>query len=536
MIHNNLILILILLFGITILVMVGQKLKIAYPIFLVLAGLIIGFIPGMPRITVRHDLIFLIFLPPLLYEAAWLTSWKDFWEYKGAILFMAVGLVFITSIAIAYTSVYLIPGFTLALGFVLGGIISPPDAVAASTILKGVKIPKAISAILEGESLVNDASSLIVFKFALLAVTTGTFVFHEAAVGFVSVSIFGILVGLGVGCIFYAIHRWLPTTDDIDTVLTFLAPYFMYITAEHFEVSGVMAVVAGGLFLSNQSHIIFSSNTRVKAYSVWRSITFMMNGVVFILIGLALPDIVEGLKQDGTPLTEAIGYGALLSLLAVVVRFVWLFSTANITSLVNKQSRIRYQGVTWHSNLVTVFAGMRGVVSLAAALSIPALIDERPFPMRNLILFITFVVIFFTLVVQGLLLPLIVRALNIPENKFKLPEDEQISRIKLHLIELSLRKLKSDYPAQCLHNDLMSNYKAELERSLIDKKKRMEVLHTGGVEEDSLLNYNEIMLELIKLQRRELHTLRRSKDYDDEVIRREEWRLDLEELSIEGSN
>lgn len=532
MLHDNLILILVLLLGVTFLVMVGQKLKISYPIFLVLAGLIIGFIPGMPHIKIDPNLVFLLFLPPLLYEAAWFTSWKAFWEYKGAIFLMAVGLVFITSVAVAYASVAFIPGFTLALGFLLGGIVSPPDAVAAAAVLKGMKIPKTVTALLEGESLVNDASSLIVFKFALATVTTGTFILQDAAVNFVSVAGLGIIVGLAIGGIFYAIHRWLPTTENIDTVLTLLTPYFMYIVAEHFEVSGVMAVVSGGLLLSSQSHIILTSNSRIKAVSVWSALIFLLNGVVFILIGLALPDIVAGLGPD-YPITKAIGYGVGISFLALIVRFIWLFSTSSITRIVNKRSRIRYQDLTWHSSLVIVYAGMRGVVSLAAALSIPVMItDQIPFPLRNLILFITFVVIFVTLVVQGLTLPLFIKLLKIPESKHKLPEQEQINQIKLKLVDLSLDKLVKDYQFQCTHNELMVNLKAELQHSLKEKKDTIHAFKKGEINAVDLKAYNEIVLALIQVQRDELHHLKGNKSYDDDIIRKEEWRLDLEELSI----
>ncbi|MDY0906777.1 Na+/H+ antiporter [Pedobacter sp. CFBP9032] len=532
MLHDNLILILVLLLGVTFLVMVGQKLKISYPIFLVLAGLIIGFIPGMPHIKIDPNLVFLLFLPPLLYEAAWFTSWKAFWEYKGAIFLMAVGLVFITSVAVAYASVAFIPGFTLALGFLLGGIVSPPDAVAAAAVLKGMKIPKTVTALLEGESLVNDASSLIVFKFALATVTTGTFILQDAAVNFVSVAGLGIIVGLAIGGIFYAIHRWLPTTENIDTVLTLLTPYFMYIVAEHFEVSGVMAVVSGGLLLSSQSHIILTSNSRIKAVSVWSALIFLLNGVVFILIGLALPDIVAGLGPD-YPITRAIGYGVVISFLALIVRFIWLFSTSSITRIVNKRSRIRYQDLTWHSSLVIVYAGMRGVVSLAAALSIPIMItDQIPFPLRNLILFITFVVIFVTLVVQGLTLPLFIKLLKIPEAKHKLPEQEQINQIKLKLVDLSLDKLVKDYQFQCTHNELMVNLKAELQHSLKEKKDTIHAFKKGEINAVDLKAYNEIVLALIQVQRDELHHLKGNKSYDDDIIRKEEWRLDLEELSI----
>ncbi|KLT67497.1 Na+/H+ antiporter [Pedobacter sp. BMA] len=532
MLHDNLVLILVLLLGVTLLVMLGQKIKISYPIFLVMAGLIIGFIPGMPQIKIDPNIVFLLFLPPLLYEAAWFTSWKDFWEYKGAIFLMAVGLVFITSVAVAYASVAFIPGFTLALGFLLGGIISPPDAVAAAAVLKGMKIPKAVSSLLEGESLVNDASSLIVFKFALATVTTGSFVLHEAAVSFVSVAGLGIVIGLAIGGIFYCIHRWLPTNENIDTVLTLLTPYFMYVVAEHFEASGVMAVVSGGLLLSSQSHVILTPNSRIKTVSVWSALTFMLNGVVFILIGLALPDIVRGLGPD-YPMMTAVGYGVGISFLALIVRFIWLFSTANITKVFNKKTRVRYQDLTWHSSLVIVYAGMRGVVSLAAALSIPVMISEQiPFPLRNLILFITFVVIFVTLVLQGLTLPFFIKLLKIPEAKHKLSESEQSNQIKLKLLDLSLEKLQSDYQHQCTHNELMVNLKAELQHSLVEKKDTIQAYKRGDIDKEDLSAYKKIVLELIEIQRNELHHLKHNKNFDDEIIRKEEWRLDLEELGI----
>ncbi len=535
MLHDNLILILILLLGVTFLVMIGHKLKISYPIFLVLAGLLIGFIPGFPHIKIDPDIVFLLFLPPLLYEAAWFTSWKDFWEYKGAIFLMAVGLVFITSIAVAYFTVAVIPGFTLALGFLLGGIISPPDAIAATSILKGIKIPKVLTSILEGESLVNDASSLIVFKFALATVISGNFILQDAAVGFISVAGLGIIIGLGVAGIFYLVHRYMPTTENIDTVLTLLTPYFMYIAAEHFKGSGVMAVVSGGLLLSSQSHIFLSSSARVKSASVWSSLTFMLNGVVFILIGLALPDIVSDLG-DNYPISKAIGYGVGISLLILFVRLFWILSTNKLTALVNRQTRIRYKDVTWHSNVVIVWAGMRGVVSLAAALSIPLLASNNlPFPHRNLILFITFVVIFFTLVIQGLTLPLIIRILKIPELPNKASEQEQATEIKLMLIDLSLEKLQENYDYQCKHNELIVNLKADFQKSLKEERNTLQLLKKGDIDKKDIMAYHQIMRDLISLQRDELHKLKSNKDYDDEVIRKEEWRLDLEELSLSSS-
>ena len=241
--HHTLLLVLGLLFVVFMLVMLAQRIRIAYPIFLVIAGLCISFIPGTPRLHLEPDLVFLIFMPPLLYEAAWYTSWNDFWKWKRPIVLLAFGLVFFTSTIVAYTSTATIPDFNLALGFLLGGIISPPDAVAAATVMRGMKVPKRMMTILEGESLVNDASSLIVFKFALAAVLTGVFSMQQATGQFFLVAGMGIVVGLAGAHIMYVIHRFLPTTPAIDAALTIMTPYILFLTAEQVGFSGVVAVV-----------------------------------------------------------------------------------------------------------------------------------------------------------------------------------------------------------------------------------------------------------------------------------------------------
>ena len=247
MLHEHLLLIISLLFGIAFLTMVSNKLKISYPILLVISGLLISMIPGVPVITLDPDLVFLIFLPPLLYAAAWNTSWKEFWKAKRPISLLAFGLVIFTSAAVALVSNAIIPGFSLAFGFLLGGIISPPDAVAATSVLQGLKVPKRVTTILEGESLVNDASSLIVFRFALAAIITGQFELWTATQTFALVAFMGIVVGVGIATIVYFIHRFFPTTASIDAAITLITPYIMYLTAEHFHFSGVLAVVSGGL-------------------------------------------------------------------------------------------------------------------------------------------------------------------------------------------------------------------------------------------------------------------------------------------------
>jgi len=322
--HHDILLILGLLFAVFLLVMLAQRIKVAYPIFLVLAGLSISFIPGIPMLHLDPELIFLIFLPPLLYEAAWYTSWKDFWKWKRPIALLAFGLVFFTSMMVAYASVNIIPGFTLALGFLLGGIVSPPDAVAAATVLKGMKVPKRILVILEGESLVNDASSLIVFRFALAAVLTGFFSLQEATGQFFIVAGMGVVVGLVGAHIMYAIHRFLPTTPAIDAALTVMTPYILFLAAESFHFSGVMAVVSGGLFISYRSHEIFQSGmTRLNMLGVWTTMIFVMNALVFVLIGLSLPEIITGLGENSV--IDGIIYGLYISIIAITLRFYGFF-------------------------------------------------------------------------------------------------------------------------------------------------------------------------------------------------------------------
>lgn len=300
----------LLIFFILSLVMIAQKLKIAYPIVLVLGGLALSMFRLFPSIQINPEMILLIFLPPLLYEAAWYTSWKELWRWRRVISIFAFLIVIFTSGVVAVVSHALIPGFSLALGFVLGGIVSPPDAVSATTILKYVKVPKRLSSILEGESLMNDASSLIVFSFASTAVTTGVFVLQNAALSFVIAIAGGIAIGLLVGLLYYAIHRWLPTGTDMDVILTLTAPYVMYISAEYFHGSGVLAVVSGGLFLSARSQHFLTYRSRLQGANVWATLGFMLNGLVFMLIGLELPVII---KELGTvSLSEAIKYGVII--------------------------------------------------------------------------------------------------------------------------------------------------------------------------------------------------------------------------------
>jgi len=527
MFHENLLLIISLLFAVSMLVMLGQKLKISYPIFLVIGGLLISFIPGIPLIQMDPDMILTLFLPPLLYEAAWYTSWREFWKWKRPITLLAFGLVFFTSTVIAYLTNSMIPGFTLGLGFLLGGIISPPDAVAATSVLKGVKIPKRLVTILEGESLINDAASLIVFRVALVAVLSGEFSLGKTVTDFFVVGSMGIVVGLAVAHILYVIHRFFPTTSNIDTALTLMSPYVMYIMAEHFHFSGVMAVVSGGLFLSYRSHELLSFSSRIQTVNVWATIIFILNGIVFILIGLELPTIIHGL--DNSSLEQGIQYGLIISAVTIAIRFIWVYPNAHLPRFMSKKIRESEPSPGWKSPLIVSWAGMRGVVSLAAALSIPLTLDGQAFPQRNLILLITFIVILVTLVVQGLTLPLIIKLIKIEEIDDLVPEEEQAAHIKLRLMKASVAHIDRYFQTEIDENELVLNLRKRLANSVDLTSERLESLECQTMEFEEVHVYNRVYLDLINIQRQELNKIRKEKVFELEVIQKQQMELDFDE-------
>jgi Na+/H+ antiporter len=532
MLHHDVILVIGLLFAVSLLTLLGARLRIAQPLVLVLGGLLIAFVPGLPHVRLAPDLVFLIFLPPLLYEAAWFTSWREFWRWKRSIAMLAFGLVLFTSGIVAYVTAAVIPGFTLALGFLLGGVISPPDAVAATSVLKGLRIPKRASTLLEGESLVNDASSLIVFRFALAAVVTGQFSVADAAQQFVLAAGGGVLVGLGLAAAAYHLHRALPTTAAIDTALTLMTPYVMYIAAEELHCSGVMSVVSGGLFLSQRAHSFLDYKARLQAYGVWGTLIFMLNGLVFILIGLELPDI-RGLLAPGE-LQRAIGYGLFVSLLVIAIRFVWMYPAAHVPRLLFPSIGQREPSPGWRMPTVLGWAGMRGVVSLAAALSIPeTLPGGEPFPQRGMLLVITFVVILVTLVGQGLTLPWIVRRLRVEDVDQQVSEEDQELTLRLRLLRAVVRHLeghpKLATPGVAGVHAHYQRLSTRTESALDELRALSQDPHRDGDER------RELQRDIIAVQRRALAEVRDEQSVDDEVVRKMEGLLDLDEARLSGS-
>ncbi|WP_027379548.1 Na+/H+ antiporter [Chryseobacterium daeguense] len=513
-----------LIVAIVLLIMLANKIKVAYPVLLVIAGLLISFIPDIPMIRIDPELIFIIFLPPLLYEAAWAISWKELWKWRRIIGSFAFVVVFLTATTVAFVANHFIPGFSLALGFLLGGIVSPPDAVSAAAILKFVKVPKRMSSILEGESLLNDASSLIIFRFAMIAVATGQFIWHEAALSFSWMVIGGVGIGVLVGWLFMKGQKVLPTDANMDTILTIVAPYVMYIAAEEVHSSGVLAVVSGGLLLSNNRHNFLSTSSRLRGINVWESLVFVLNGLVFILIGLDLPEITSGL--EGVSISSAIGYGLLITAVLVIVRILSAYGAVIITLIARNYIPVAdKRSPGFKAPVLLGWTGMRGVVSLAAALSIPVKLHAGgpDFPQRNLILFITFIVILTTLVVQGLTLPYLIRKMNMPAFNDHLPDDEAEDLIRREMAKLTLKHLTNNYS------------------EMLEKSPFLQQIHEkwrGKVEQESDIKLSpeikKAYLDVLNAQRAWLIEQNHDKNqhFDEDLIRKHLMKIDLEEEKI----
>ena len=520
--HSILPFLLAMIAAIVLLEMWATRLKIAYPILLVVAGLLVSFIPGLPIVKINPDLIFFIFLPPLLFEASWTISFKEmkkWWRIIGSFAFL---VVFFTALSVAVVTNHFIPGFTIALGFLLGGIVSPPDAVSTGAIMKFVKVPRSTSAILEGESLLNDASSLIIFRFALIAVGTGQFMWQQAALTFLWMVTGGAVVGLLLAWFFVQAHKRLPTDAPSDIALTLIEPYFMYWIAEQLHCSGVLAVVCGGLFMSNRRLLFLNSASRIQGYNVWESFVFILNGTVFLIIGLGLPGIVEGLRSKGIPLGTAIGYGVLVTGVLIAARIISSY-TAMLATLIFRPkvvSSVSTRKNRWILPIVLGWTGMRGVVSLAAALAIPVTLDNgADFPFRNLILFITFVVILLTLLLQGLTLPYLIKRSRVFENFMNEEAEEQTRQKMKHGLK------------QHVYHFLKEKYENELQGHAGVEKILKHWEDRAKANDDEWMNAKTkaIFIEMLEIQREYLSELNKDPDINEDIIRLQLYQIDLEE-------
>ncbi len=518
---------------------IANRRKFPFPILLVFAGLAIGFVPQLPNLSLDPDIVFVIILPPLLYDAASKTSWHEFKTSIRPISALAITLVFFTTIAVAITSHYLIPGFTWPLSFVLGAVVSPPDAVAASGIIKGLGLNKKVITIIEGESLVNDASALIAYRSAVAAVTTGTFIFWQAGLQFLLVAGVGILIGIVTGYLFVWAHKNIENNPVVETSLTLLSPFVAYLAAEHFHMSGVLAVVSTGLVISWRSPEVFSYQTRMRTRVLWDTLIFILHGFIFILIGLQLPSIIKDLGNY--PFAQLLGYGLLISLVTIVVRIIWVFAGAYWQNYFStrKKNKVAFAvsnhpDNTWKNVLVVAWTGTRGVISLAAALALPLVLDDGSvFPKRYSIIFLAFVVIFVTLVVQGLSLPLLIRLLKIkPEDNSGAEEKE----LQFYLATHTLHFIEQELPIHLnpkVKDQLIKKYELEIQKLRNEIRRHVKAKNDSTKEmespSDALL---ETKLEITKFQRGLLLKLHKEGEFSDTAIRHLEREMDIDELKL----
>jgi CPA1 family monovalent cation:H+ antiporter len=511
--------------------LLARRLSIPYPILFVIGGLFIGFIPILPRqLTLEPDLIFFLFLPPLLYIQAFYTSWRDFSFYLRPILLLAIGLVVVTTVTVAYVAHWLIPGLPLAAGFVLGAIVSPPDVIAASAIAQRLGLPRRVVTVLEGESLVNDATSLVIFKVALVAVGATAPLIGQAWIPgeFIYVSIGGIAVGLVVGrVISWVRKRLIDDGAQIALTASLLTPYVSYLLADQIcHVSGVLAVVATGLYLGWEAPEVLNSGIRLQAQAFWDMIIYLLNGIVFVLIGLQLPGILRGIVDYSW--SQLLLYAIAINAVCIFVRLAWIFPGAYLPRLLSNRIREREEMPDWRQILIVGWAGMRGIVSLAAALTLEGYPD---FPRPHLVQFLAFSVIFTTLVFQGLTLPPLIRFLGVGDDGILAREEaEARNRISEAVFEkIDEVRREEKFPASAI-DTVENSYR---ERALILHDELADQLGWSS-QRHHVLSVRRLRRLTIATQRRALVAMRRAGVIGDDVMHKIEHELDLEEVRLKS--
>jgi Na+/H+ antiporter len=509
--------------AIVVVAVIAKRLKMPYPIAFVIGGSVLAFFPSLPQVRLDPNLVFLIFLPPLLYSGGWFTDWKTFRENARPIGFLAIGLVIVTTGAVAVVAHALVPGLPWTSAFVLGAIVSPPDAVAAGAVFERFSVPRRIVAILDGEGLVNDASALVIYRFALAAALTGTFSLATASVAFVGVSLGGVAVGLVLAAtiveITVRLRRHAISDPLIENALQLVTPYAVYLGAEVVHVSGVLATVAAGMFISRQSHRISDPDGRLVATAVWDLLIFLLNGIVFLLIGLQLRDVVH----DPSFVSREIWIGLAISALVIVVRLAWVYPATYLPRMIFPQISAA-EGVPSPAFVFVIgWSGMRGIVSLAGALAIPALTESHaPFPGRNVIVFITFCVIFVTLVFQGLSLIPILRWLKIEDGNNLDALEIRVRVAALHAGIGRMRELEPDF-------DSTTDWEVE-GRLLGEYEYRIAHLTghlDGSLGDDAIAMDHRLQGEALDAERTEITRMRDAGEIPDEIYRRVQYDLDL---------
>lgn len=517
--------IILLLAAVLALTTISQKICIPYPIFLVLGGLVLGALPGLPAVTFHPDLVFLVFLPPILWAAAYFTSLREFRQNLRPISLLAVGLVLATTAGVAVVAHAVLPGIGWAEAIALGAIVSPPDAVSATAIGRRLRIPRRVVTILEGESLVNDATALVLYRAAVGAVATGSFTWGGAFFEFVFAALVGVAIGIGVALL----TRWaLCATEDSFTQIgiTLLAPYIAWVASELLHVSAVLACVAGGLHLRQYFSGAVAPATRIQARAVWDLLVFLLNGVIFILIGLQLGTLRQAIPagQFGPLLTA----GVLISGATIMVRLMWVPLAAALPRLLSAAVRRRDPMPPWPQIFLISWTGMRGIVTLAAAMALPVTTAAgTPFPFRAEIILISFAVIFATLVLQGLSLPPLIRALNLEEDR-GLEEEERLARE--HAATAALGRLDELTGEDWLRAE-------QVDRLRLHYSRRVERF-AGGADVDGECTveageaFQQLRYETLSAERMALIGLRNDGTISDEVLHRLEHELDVEALRV----
>jgi CPA1 family monovalent cation:H+ antiporter len=538
-----------LMLAVTALALVARRANLPYPILLVLGGLVIGFIPGLRPVQLDPDVVFLIFLPPLITAAGWYTSVRDLNANRRAIGLLSVGLVLFTTVAVAAVAHALIPGLGWGPALVLGAIVSPTDALAATAIMERLGAPHRIVAILEGESLLNDASGLVAYRFAVTAVVTGFFSVWILGAQFLFSVVAGAAIGLAVG--WTLVQVWRRIEDPVlGIVLSFLAPYAAYLPADRiFHVSGVLAVAVAGIYAGRRSSEVIPAASRVQATAVWDLVIFILNGLAFILIGLQLRQVLAGLR--GESVWELALYGGAISLAVIAGRFLWVLPATYLPRLLSRRIRRREPNPSWRNVVVVAWTGMRGVVSLAAALSIPLTVaGGHPFPHRDLILFLTFCVILVTLVVQGLTLPLLLRGLGVAADGSEVVEE---ARARFQAVEAAMGRLEevanqdgateggTDYMRAYYRKrrHVLNTRFGQLDHQHDDGSAPPEMGHAHPDGADHLEEHRtraeslrRLKQELIGVERSTVIRLRNQGEINDAALRRVERDLDLEEIRL----
>jgi CPA1 family monovalent cation:H+ antiporter len=520
---------LFLLIAVTIFAALAKRFKIPYPILLVLAGLGISLVPHVPRFPLEPTIFFTVFLPPLLYAAAWQANLRDLRLNIVSILMLATGLVGFTVLGVALFADRFIAALDFRSGFLLGAIVAATDAVAATSIARTLGIAPRITSILEGESLVNDASALLALEFGLALLLRGTApTVAEGTLRLLWLVVGGAGLGILLGYLVTFIERWIED-GPLEMAVSVITPYVAYLAAEEFKASGVLAVVACGLFLSRRSNQFLSPSTRLEIASAWRALDFTLNGIVFLLIGLQLRDILSGIREY-SPATLLL-YGGIFSLILVTLRMVWVFPGSYVSVWIRR--RILHQHATApdkKSVFLVGWTGMRGVISLAAAFSLPLkLSNGEPFAQRNLILFLTFSIIFVTLVLQGLSLPWVIRLLGLSGNVELQQEELYARRIMIQSAIDALQSARAIAPTEDAHDieDLLHTYRHRQEAAA-------SIAADSNSRELAAPHQRRISLirEIAATERTTLQQLRDAETIGDDVHRHLERELDLTEARL----